>query len=342
MAITYKKIAEIVGVSRATVDRVMHNRGRVDPEVERRVREVAEEHGFQPNHMGRALAKAKNPVKIGVLVHLTRIPFFQRTLEGLQDAKREIDGLGGRVIILEQQTLDIDEQLAALDTLVSEGVQGIVISPAQDIKLRDRLNELIEKNNIPVITFNTDLEGLKRLSYVGVDNIQVGRTGAYLMNLLLGGQGGNVLIISGFITHQTNYRRVDGFLSECGMYYPGIHVVGIEMTYDDEEKAYEITEKALRENPDIEGIFMVSSGQRGCCRAIEDAGRAGDVKLIVVDSLPETDEYLKKGVIQFIVDQDAYSQGLLPPRLLFNYLFNNKKPEGDVLGQIGIKTKHTV
>lgn len=342
MAITYKKIAEIVGVSRATVDRVMHNRGRVDPEVAQRVRAVAEEYGFQPNHVGRALAKAKNPVKIGVLLHLTRIPFFQRVLDGVTESGKEIANLGGKVIVRQQETLDVETQLEALNALVEEGVQGIAISPAQDIRLRNRLNELIEVNKIPVVTFNTDLEGVNRLSYVGVDNMLVGRTSAYLMNLLLGENGGKVLIISGFITHQTNYQRVDGFLAESGMYYPHIEVSGLEMTYDDEDKAYEVTMRALKETPDLQGIYMVSSGQGGCCRAIEDMGKVGEVKLVVVDSLQETNAYLKKGVIQFIVDQDAYSQGYLPPKLLFNYLFNNIKPEGDVLGQLGIKTRHTV
>lgn len=340
MAITYKKIAEIVGVSRATVDRVMHNRGHVDPDVERRVRQVADEHGFEPSHIGRALARAKNPVKIGVMVHLTRIPFFQQLLEGLSAAKNEISNLGGEVIIHEQASFDAKAQMEALDALVAQGVQGIAIAPAQDIKLRDRLNELSKK--IPIVTFNTDIEELDRLCYVGIDNIKVGRTGAYLMDLLLRGQGGKVMVVSGYLTQQTNYRRVDGFLAECGLYYPEIEIAGLEMTYDDEQRAYEVTKDIIHKHPDLAGIFMVSSGQAGCCRAIEEAGLAGTIKLIVVDALPETEEYLRKGVIQFIVDQDPFSQGTLPPRILFDYLFSNKRPEGDILGSIDIKTRHSL
>lgn len=342
MTMTYKKLAEIVGVSRATVDRVIHNRGHVSPDVERRVRQAAELYGFRPSHVGRALAKAGNPVKIGVLVHLTRIPFFQSVLEGIQDAQTEIANLGGKVIVKQLETLDPEAQIKALDALVEEGVQGIAISPSQSVALLNRLNQLAEDKHLPIVTFNTDLEGLKRLSYVGVDNTQVGRASAYLMDLLQKGRSSNILIVSGFLTHQTNYQRVDGFVMECGMYYPGIKVVGVEMTYDDPEQAYKVTSNALHNMPDLDGIFMVSSGQEGCCRAIEDAGKTGKVKLIVVDSLPETDEFLRKGVIQFIVDQDAYSQGNIPPKVLFDALFSNQKPEEKILGQIGVKTRHTV
>ena len=343
MAMTYKKIAELAGVSRATVDRVLNNRGKVDPETEKRVRKVAEEHGFQPNHLGRALARAKNPIKIGVLIHLTRIPFFMRVLEGINDAQKELSNLGARIVISKQENFDADEQLKALNELVEEGVEGIAISPAQDIRIRDRLNELIEKENIPVVTFNTDLEGVKRLAYIGVDNVRIGRTIAHLTDLLLHGKGGKILLISGFITHQTNYQRIDGFLSECGMYYPSIEVAAIEMTYDDEQKVYEATAQALKDIPDLKGICMVSSGHAGCCRAIEDAGKVGKVKVVMVDSLPDTDYYLEKGVIQFVVDQDAYIQGYLPPKMLFENSFYDKIiTTEDKFRNIGIKTKYTI
>lgn len=36
MSITIAQIAKLAGVSRGTVDRVIHNRGRVAPEVERK------------------------------------------------------------------------------------------------------------------------------------------------------------------------------------------------------------------------------------------------------------------------------------------------------------------
>ena len=45
MAVTLKQIAEIAGVSRGTVDRALHNRGRVSPEVAARLRQIAQEQG---------------------------------------------------------------------------------------------------------------------------------------------------------------------------------------------------------------------------------------------------------------------------------------------------------
>ena len=212
MGITYKEIAEIVGVSRGTVDRALHNRGRVSPEVQQKILKVAKERGFEPSHIGRALARAKNPVKIGVVVHLTKIPFFQQVLTGIEKAKTDITNLGGELIVAELRSLDAQKQIDAVHQLVEQGVQGIAISPAEDEDLRKCLNDVNKNKNIPIVTFNTDMQNLNRLCFVGMDNLQGGRTAAGLMNLLLGKKPGKVLIISGHITNLANSQRVNGFV----------------------------------------------------------------------------------------------------------------------------------
>ena len=56
MAVTAQKIAELAGVSRGTVDRALHNRGRVNPEVAARIRKIADELGYKPNIVGQVQA----------------------------------------------------------------------------------------------------------------------------------------------------------------------------------------------------------------------------------------------------------------------------------------------
>ncbi|MDD4076288.1 MAG: helix-turn-helix domain-containing protein, partial [Eubacteriales bacterium] len=56
MAITIKQIAVKAGVSRGTVDRVLHNRGGVKPDIAEHVRMIAQELGYKPNRAARLLA----------------------------------------------------------------------------------------------------------------------------------------------------------------------------------------------------------------------------------------------------------------------------------------------
>ena len=46
MAVTLQQIAEAAGVSRGTVDRALNNRGRIRPEVEEKIKKIAQEMGY--------------------------------------------------------------------------------------------------------------------------------------------------------------------------------------------------------------------------------------------------------------------------------------------------------
>ena len=54
--VTIKDIAEKAGVSRGTVDRVLHDRGRVSPSKAKKIKEIAEKMGYRPNIAGKGLA----------------------------------------------------------------------------------------------------------------------------------------------------------------------------------------------------------------------------------------------------------------------------------------------
>lgn len=343
MAITYKQIAEIVGVSRGTVDRALNNRGRIDPKVRDRILAVAEEYGFQPNHAGRALARAKNPVKIGVIVHLSNIPFFQAVLSGIEKAKADIANLGGTILIEEIPELDVDQEIAAIERLMAQDIQGLAITPIEDDRLRQCLLSLKQEHDLPIVTFNTDLANSGRMCFVGMDNYRSGRAAAGLMNILLSNQKRKILILSGYASNQANSQRVDAFVQELAANHPNLEISGIHFNRDREDTAYQITRAALASFPDIDAIYMVSSGQAGTSRALIDSGLAGKVRLIVFDSTPDNIKYLQEGIVDFIIDQDAFTQGNLPPHILFDYLFNHAQPENEMLfTNVNIKTKHTV
>ena len=76
MSVTIKQISELCGVSRGTVDRVLNNRGKVKPETEQKVREVADRLGYTPNMAGKALAARKRDLVIGVALVAKGNAFF--------------------------------------------------------------------------------------------------------------------------------------------------------------------------------------------------------------------------------------------------------------------------
>ena len=106
MAVTAQQIAELAGVSRGTVDRALHNRGRVNPEVAARIQRIAEELGYKPNLVGQALVKTKRDFKIGAILQSVETPTMQIVLEGLRRATDELRSSGVELIVRELDGLD--------------------------------------------------------------------------------------------------------------------------------------------------------------------------------------------------------------------------------------------
>ena len=132
MGVTIRQIAEAAGVSRGTVDRALNNRGRIKPEVADRIRQIAEEMGYKPNQLGRALSMSKNNIKIGVILQAAETPFMQCVLEGIERAKDEvmyskfISAISGRQRKL--MNFSAFSLFCALDGITQESIHTLVPS----------------------------------------------------------------------------------------------------------------------------------------------------------------------------------------------------------------------
>ncbi|MEO3781200.1 LacI family DNA-binding transcriptional regulator [Micromonospora sp. B11E3] len=81
--VTVREIARLAGVSIATVSRVSNGTGQVSEEMRRRVLEAIEEHGYRPNHLGRALA-ARRHGALGLVFPGLSGPYFSELIQGFE------------------------------------------------------------------------------------------------------------------------------------------------------------------------------------------------------------------------------------------------------------------
>jgi DNA-binding LacI/PurR family transcriptional regulator len=117
-------VAQLAGVSRKTVSRVLNNEPYVSDEVRRRVLAAAEELGFRLNHAARALASGRTR-SIGVVALGTAGYGTASLLVGIEQAARDA-GYALRVI----NTADGDPEgiAGAVESLLEQGVDGVVVS----------------------------------------------------------------------------------------------------------------------------------------------------------------------------------------------------------------------
>lgn len=92
---TLKQVAELVGVSRRTVDRVINNRGIVNPETEKRVRKAIEKLQYQPDQAGQMLAARKKGIRLAFCsLKGTAAVFHAEIRRGAAAKARELERMG--------------------------------------------------------------------------------------------------------------------------------------------------------------------------------------------------------------------------------------------------------
>ena len=340
MAVTSQQIAELAGVSRGTVDRALHNRGRVNPEVAARILQIAKEQGYQPNANGQALARTRQSLRLGAILQSAETPTMQDVAAGARHAAAKLQVSGLEIEIREVQGRDTLQVLRQIDELTAWGADGLAIAAGGAPDLIRRIDQLHEQG-VPVVTFNTDAPDSRRLCFVGMDNYRAGQTAAGLIQQMLPG-GGLVLPIAGHVNNGAHISRLRGFLDtleDAG----NIKLLPFQPCFDRDDYAHEITQHTLRENPSLACVYITSNGQRGVCRAIEDERRKGRVRVVAYDLNEPNRQLLKSGDLSFVLDQMAWEQGSQPLHILYDYLLHGKTPEkGLFYTDILIRTKYNL
>lgn len=339
MAVTIQQIADRAGVSRGTVDRALNGRGRINPDVANRILRIADEMGYVPK---RRRAAVRRRYRIGVITQLSRSPFMSEINRGITEAQKELKNQKVEVLVEAGLSVDTDEQLRAIDHLLAEDIDGLAIMPVDDEKIREKLNRISEERQIPIVTFNTDISGTRRRTFVGMDNEKSGRAAAGLMGVLTRGSG-KILVITGFFGNRVNSMRVDGFVNEIKKSYPEMEIAAVQSCFDDADEVERIVVSAMLGAQVINGILIVSAGQSGLDRAFAQLQMDRRPYVVTYDLTPWSRKALAEDKIDFLIDQDGYFQGYRSIWLLANLLINDIEPGKEFeYTDISIRTKYNI
>lgn len=324
---TMKQIAELAGVSRGTVDRVLNHRGTVSGETARKVREIAATLQYRPSRAARSLASRKRGLRLCyILFDPAANPYFAQVEAGIARKAAELQEYGVTVEELYSSFADPASQDALLEQAVAGGAGGIVIAGFNTAETAARLRR-ITASGIPVVTANTDIDDSGRLAYVGCDHARSGRTAGGLMRLLTRGSA-HVGVLIGSRSVQCHTARLAGFAEQLQRTAPGMEIAGVCENNDDDFESFAVTRTLLEQHPGIDALYIAASGAYGACRAVELRGDAAPRPVIVChDCLESTRTMLEKGVIAAAICQQPEYQGARPLDLLFNALAMDTPPE---------------
>jgi LacI family transcriptional regulator len=324
--ITIKELANVCGVSRGTIDRVLNNRGNVKPEKRALVLNMMKKLNYTPNPAGKALASHRNHPSVGILIPAEGIRFFDAVMDAMKKAEKKYELFGLKVIWRNMHGYDVNMQCNIIDEL-KDKVHALIITPINDPKVIEKINEFIA-DGIFVVTLNNDVEHSDHHCYVGSDDLNGGQTAGALLKMI-GPEKLRIGILLGSLKVLGHQQRLEGFKLIMND-DPQCNVIDIKENNDDDILSYNTTKDMLEEHPEINALFVISSGGNyGACRAVLSLYKEKDLTIIVFDTIPTTIEMMKNHIIKAAIYQHPRQQGQRAMQIVFDYLINGIRPERD-------------
>ena len=330
VSVTIKDIAAAAGVSRGTVDRVLHNRAGVNSNVAEKVRRIADELGFVPNMAGKILAARKQPIRIGCLLPNIGNPFFDDIIAGFHRAEKELRDFGVSLHIEHIKGFDTTTHIHAIKKLTKMQLSGLCIATVDVPEIQHVLQTLI-RDGMPVISVNTDIYNTDRLCYVGPDYTNGGETAAGLISLITQDEL-RILIATGSFHIRGHNERINGFIQSLQAKATAHMVLHTFESLDDDTYAYKQTFAALQKYPTVNCIFITAAGVEGVCKAVQKWTTSLHITkpyILSFDDIPATKYLIRKGFIDFTICQEPEQQGYMAVSKLFSYLMDEKKGKPD-------------
>lgn len=274
--ITSLEVARRAGVSQSAVSRVFTSGASVSEKMNKKVRLAADDLGYRPNPIARAMITGKSRL-LGLVFSYLDNQFYPLALERIIRALKA-HGYHTLVFMAENSTKDVDD---VVKELVAYQVEGII---AASVDMSNDLATLCEATGIPVVLFNRGQDD-SRLSEVTSDNVAGGRMVA---NFLVSAGHKRIAHISGWQGSSTGRDRANGFLE--GLSKKGVDPVAAEDGAYDQKRAGDITRSLFGGSNYPDAIFV---GNDHMAFAVMDVLRfefgisvPNDVSVVGYDDVP--------------------------------------------------------
>ncbi len=252
-------------------------------------------------------------------LHLAVIPkgttheFWKSIHAGAIKAQREYESQGVRVRLTWKGPIredDREQQIQVVEGFLSQGVNGIVLAPLDASALVRPVQEAA-RAGIPTVVIDSGLASDDAVSFVATDNEKGGALAADRLGALLEGKG-RVLLLRYQEGSASTEGREKGFLERMAAQYPGIEIVSSDQyagpTRDTAKRA---SENLLnRFANEVQGVFTPNeSSTAGMLLALQDVGKAGQVKFVGFDSSESFVTAMRNGQLDGVVLQNPFEMG---------------------------------
>jgi len=204
---------------------------------------------------------------------------------------------------------DVAKLTSNVQTLLSQGVKGVVMAPQDTAAIAPTLAQLQAKK-IPVVTIDTRPDTGHVFMVVRADNRAYGQKACQFLGTKLQGRG-KVVMLEGDVASINGRDRTQAFTDCMKQNYPAMKVFGEPSKWDGALAASQL-QTVMSANPDVRGVYMESSfALAGTLQLLKQkkllVGRDDPKHVFVVsnDGIPEELKDIANGSIDATVSQPA-------------------------------------
>jgi len=303
---TVIEIAKRAGVSIGTVDRVLHNRGRVSDETRQRIQAIIDDEGYQPNPLARHL-KRNREYLIGVLIpELEKESrYWNLITDGIMKASAELSAFSFRIELFTFVRPDRDSLVAAFTRMSAADCSAYIIAPVMQEETLVLLLE--EDKKVPYAFIDSSLPGASPLVTVAQDPFRGGQLAGRLMDLVTHCDGPFAVIRPYAEAFNLN-ERARGFNAWFAA-RPEVRLFDVVCSEVRMDEVYASIAETIKASPDLKGIFAVSSIGHKIADYICERGLKKDIAIIGYDLVADNVSHLRDGKIDCLISQRPEEQG---------------------------------
>jgi LacI family transcriptional regulator len=249
-----REIAMQAGLSEATVDRVLNNRGMVRASTAQEVHQAIAD-----------LERQRTQLRLGGRTFMVDVVVQapERFSSAVRTAlEAELPSLRPAVIRSRfhlRETATPAEMAEMLDRIATRGSHGVILKAPDAPEVSAAAQRLADKG-IPIVTLVTDLPNSGRVAYVGIDNRAAGATAAYLLGQWLGREPGSVLMTVSSSFFRGEEEREMGFRGTMRALQPDRELVEISETQGLDAALREQVSTILTTHPDVVAVYSIGGG----------------------------------------------------------------------------------
>lgn len=314
--ITIGQIAEMAGVSKSTVSRVLNCSGYVREDTRKKIEAIMEEYHYSPSASAQNLSRRETNT-IGVIVPELDNTFFTEVLAGVAEV---VDEKNFTMIVCNTSN-DGEKEKTALSMMEQQRVRGVIFTPAigySDAAAEKSIRLQLKNLNVPVVLVDREIQNVQ-WDGVFYENFQSGYLATeHLINL------GNkkIGIITGDMDLKHARERYKGYVQAMEDYHLPVNKAYVYEGDYTVEGSYEITRR-INETQDRPEALVLSNNLTtlGYVKAIRKLDKELDqeMKVVGIDHIPILDTI---GYRYNCVTRDTKAMGRAAIELLLERLEN--------------------